>query len=75
MNCDTGVCINAKGAVSPPFLLRQVNDPDRQRRSPSEISGGEPGRLWKATEDSNAILPFPAIGESSLQLGDLLFFY
>jgi hypothetical protein len=39
MNCDTGVCINVKGAVSLPSMLRQANDPDRQRHSPSEISG------------------------------------
>jgi hypothetical protein len=49
MNCDTGVYINAKGAVGPPSILHQANDPDRQRYSPSEISGWEPGRPRKAT--------------------------
>jgi hypothetical protein len=49
MNCDTGVYINAKGAVGPPSILRQADDLDHQRHSPSKISGWEPGRPWKAT--------------------------
>ena len=66
MNCDTSVFINAKGAVSPrpysakPTILIAEGTPPV--RSPAGNWEGH----GKRHRDSNAILPFPAIGESSL---------